>query len=163
MLVLLLVRSGTQPGPWIPCESTNTGRGRPSGNTRHHPQPSIRRPSSGTADQFSHIFCKTVATTCATFIAHSTSVFPSSPATYEVSTVSWRPPYWPTTRPRQRWARSQSKGWPACVTMAVITSARRWLRSCTTRPRFRSGAIRANPISCGYATPAKTSSDYGGD
>ena len=55
MLVLMLVRSGTKPGPWIPCESTNTGRGRPSGNTRHHPQPSIRRPSSGTIDQFSHI------------------------------------------------------------------------------------------------------------
>jgi hypothetical protein len=69
------------------------------------------------------------------------------------ATVSWRPPYLPATRPRQRWARSQSKGWPACVTMAVITSARRWLRSCPTRPRFRSIAIRANPISCGYATP----------
>src|SRR5580700_4904408 len=41
------------PGPWIPCESTNTGRGRLSGNTRHYPQPLRRRPSPGTADKLS--------------------------------------------------------------------------------------------------------------
>src|SRR5271170_2010416 len=46
---------GNPPGPWIPCESTNTGRGRQSGNTRHYPQPSIRRPSSGNCRKLSPI------------------------------------------------------------------------------------------------------------
>src|SRR5271163_2978126 len=44
---------GNPPGPWIPCESTNTGRGRQSGNTRHYPQPLRRRTSPGTADKLS--------------------------------------------------------------------------------------------------------------
>ncbi len=62
-----------------------------------------------------------MATTCANFTAHSTLVFPSSPAMYKITIVNWRLAYLPTTRPRQQSGRSRSKGWPVCVTMAVIT------------------------------------------
>ena len=57
---------------------------------------------------------------CANFIAHWTSVFQSSPAMYEASTVSWRPRFLPITRRRRHCAPCRSKNWLAYATMAVI-------------------------------------------
>ncbi len=57
---------------------------------------------------------RTVATTCANFTAHSTLVFPSSPAMYKISIVNWRLAYFAHYPTAAAIGKVSVKGWPVC-------------------------------------------------